>query len=78
MAVVAGAGEEAAMKAPSPSDERRTDQMLMVACLALCAFLLYYSLAATVFEYRNPKANRSVLISHFWSVLTWKKLDRFQ
>lgn len=40
--------------------------------------LAYWAIAATVFEFRHPKANRTVFITECWAVLQFETLERFQ
>lgn len=38
----------------------------------------YHSLSFGVWQLRNPKANAMTFYSHYWDVMTWKKLPEFQ
>lgn len=42
------------------------------------AFLFFYAVALAVWEWRNPKANKTTGITHFIDVIKFRKLDTFQ
>lgn len=39
---------------------------------------LYLALACTVWEFRNPKANKTTLITELPHVLKWERLPKYQ
>jgi len=46
---------------------------------ALCvSAFLYLWVASVTFQFRNPTANQTVLLTHFPDVLAFNKLDEFQ
>jgi hypothetical protein len=52
--------------------------MLQLMGLMLLLGFLYSGLAFTIFQFRNPKANKLTYWSEFGSVMKMKKLERFQ
>ena len=46
--------------------------------LILCAVSLAHGLAFTVWQFRNPKANRMTVWTYYPDVITFQKLDEFQ
>lgn len=40
--------------------------------------ILFYGMACFVFEWRNPTANKLATMREFYSVVTFKKLDKYQ
>ncbi len=49
-----------------------------VTVATLIVSLMYWGLAAVVFQFRNPKANPACSITSFLDVIKVKKLDTFQ
>ena len=41
-------------------------------------FIFYVVISWAAFQLRNPIANEMQFYRHFWSVVTWEKLDKFQ
>lgn len=56
----------------------KIQRMLMFVWFAAALIMGYNSLAFSVWQWRNPKANAMTLYSHYWDVVTWKKLAQFQ
>ena len=52
--------------------------LALIAMIAVFLLLLYWGAAAIVFEFRHPMANRMVLVTHVWSVLTFSTVAEFQ
>lgn len=50
----------------------------LIAMIAALLLLFYWGAAAIVFEFRHPMANRMVLITHVWKVLTFSSVAEFQ
>lgn len=48
--------------------------IIFLSCFAMC----YYAFAFTVFEFRNPKANKTTYYTYFIEVIKFEKLERFQ
>lgn len=40
--------------------------------------MLYFLIAAAVFQIRNPKANEMQIYVYFYEVVTFKKIEEFQ
>lgn len=40
--------------------------------------IFYIAIASSIWEYRNPKANRMTVLTHFGDVIKLKKLEKFQ
>lgn len=61
---------------------RRRERIIQRVILLLYAIAMgtigYHSLAFGVWQFRNPKANAMTFYSHYWDVMTWKKLPEFQ
>lgn len=48
------------------------------ACVVIPLGLLYLAVAANVWAWRNPKANQMTVWREFGSVVTFKKLEKYQ
>ncbi len=42
------------------------------------AMLVYLSIATVIWEFRNPKANKMTVYTHFSDVIKFNKLEKFQ
>jgi hypothetical protein len=50
----------------------------MILVILILIMFLYYGFAGIVFEFRHQKANRTVLITHIWDVLTFSSVKEYQ
>lgn len=57
------------------SENNPTSIIFMILILMI---FLYFGFAGIVFEFRHPKANRTVLITHIWDVLTFSSVKEYQ
>lgn len=58
--------------------ERIRERMIMGGLFAFAFWLVYFSVSAWVFQWRNPKANQIQVFRNLGAVLTFQKLDEFQ
>jgi hypothetical protein len=49
-----------------------------ILALLFLTVMLYVGIASTVFQWRNPTANQMSFWRDFSSVMTFKKLDKYQ
>lgn len=49
---------------------------LIISLLVLTPFL-YFSIAVFAWQYRNPKANKTTVFTHFNDVIHFRALDKF-
>lgn len=53
--------------------------MKQIICTIIAAFvLLYHGIAADVWQWRNPKANRMTVWTNYTDMIMLRKLDKFQ
>lgn len=71
-------------RASSHSERPQKAQLAMkktfepiLAVIYLLAFF-YIAIACTVWEFRNPKANKTTLLTEFKHVICFEKLPRYQ
>ncbi|WP_457603476.1 hypothetical protein [Nitratifractor sp.] len=64
----------------SDNTDRKKEGSILGAVIASVVgiFAVYYAIAATIFEIRNPTANRMQPLMHPISVLKFEKLPQFQ
>ena len=56
----------------------KPDLVYSIACLVMLLSFLYWILAASVFSWRNPKANGMSVYRELPAVLKFEKLERYQ
>ena len=63
----------------SDNNEKKDGNILgAVISIIIGVIAVYYTIAATIFEIRNPTANRMQPLMHPISVLKFEKLPQFQ
>lgn len=60
------------------SARSRSETTVALVMMLLGAFMAFQSFAFAAWQWRNPKANTVTFYSHYFDVLRFKKLEKFQ